>query len=133
MKNHPSPSRFFYVDLSILLCLIYLINTTFISTEVLKEIDIIGEVRILVSEKSNNYFYKIFDLDLKVFLIDVSWYLFIYILLEIMSKILSMLELVAKIAGNPIKINIKLLNKYCTLLLLILGGKFLFFFIASLF
>ena len=133
MKKYPNPSRYFYVDISILLCLIYFINSAFISTEVLKEIDIIEEVSISVFEKSNNYFHKILDLDLKIFLIDVVWYLFIYILFEVTSKMLSMLELVAKIAGNPIKINIKLLNKYCTLLLLILGGKFLVFLIASLF
>lgn len=133
MKKYPNPSRYFYVDISILLCLIYFINSAFISIEVLKEVDIIGEVTTSVSENSNYYWNKISELNFRVFLIDVVWYLFFYILLEVTSKVLSMIELVAKIIGNPININIMLLNKYCTLLLLVLGGKFLVFIIASLF
>ena len=133
MKKHLNPSKYFYVDISILLCLIYFINTAFISIEVLKEIDIFGEVRTSFSENSKNYLHIISELNFKEFFIDVFWYFFFYILLEVASKALSMLELMAKIIGNPIKINIKLLNKYCTLLLLILGGKFLVFIITSLF
>jgi hypothetical protein len=131
MKKYPNPSRYFYIDISILLCLIYFINSAFISIEVLKEIDIIEEVKISVSENSNQYWNIISELNFKTFLIDVVWYLLFYFLLEITSKALSVLELIANILGNPIKINIKLLNKYCTLLLLILGGKFLVFIITS--
>ncbi len=131
MKKYPNPSRYFYVDISILLCLIYFINSAFISIEVLKEIDLIEEVETTISENSNYYWAEISELNIKVFLIDVAWYLLFYILFEVASKVLSMIELVAKIIGNPININIKLLNKYCTLLLLILGGKFLFFIITS--
>ncbi len=133
MKKYPNPSRYFYVDISILLCLIYFVNSAFISTEVLKEINLIGEVTTVISENSNYYWNKISELNFKVFLIEEVWYLLFYILLEVASKALSLLELVANIIGNPIKLNIKLLNKYCTLLLLILGGKFLTFIITSLF
>ena len=133
MKKYPNPSRYFYVDISILLCLIYFINSAFISIEVLKEIDLIEEVETTISENSNYYWAEISELNIKVFLIDVAWYLLFYILFEVASKVLSMIELVAKIIGNPININIKLLNKYCTLLLLILGGKFLLFIIAAIF
>jgi hypothetical protein len=133
MKKYPNPSKYFYVDISILLCLIYFINSAFISIEVLKEIDLIEAVGKTVSENSNYYWAEISELNIKVFLIDVAWYLLFYILFEVASKVLSMIELVAKIIGNPININIKLLNKYCTLLLLILGGKFLLFIIAAIF
>ncbi|MFK8005840.1 MAG: hypothetical protein AB8H03_05695 [Saprospiraceae bacterium] len=125
MKKYSNPSRYFYVDVSILLCLIYLMNTTFISIEVLKEIENVGEVRTSIFENINFNF--------KEFFYDVGWYLFIYILLEVSNKVLSLIEILAKIVGNPIKVNIKLLNKYCTLLLLLLSGKFLIFIITSLF
>lgn len=133
MKKYPNPSRYFYIDILILLCLIYVVNSTFISIEVLKEIDIINELGTTDSENYNNYWDEISELNFKAFLIDAFWYLVFYVFFEITSKALSLLELIGKIIGNPFKINIKLVNKYCTLLLLILGGKFLTFILGSLF
>ncbi|MFK7772472.1 MAG: hypothetical protein AB8F94_10040 [Saprospiraceae bacterium] len=133
MKMYPQPSKYFYVDIFILLCLIYFITSAFISIEVLKEMEIIGDNTTTIPKYFSCFLNQFVDLNFKDFLIDVAWYLFFYILLEMISKVFSILEIIAKIIGNPIKINIKLLNKYCTLLLLILAGKFLVFLITSLF
>ncbi len=131
MKKYLNPSRYIYVDISILLCLIYFINSVFISMEVLNEINIIGKVSTQFSETSSYHSDKISEFSYQAFFIDVAWYLFFYILLEVANKLLSLIDIIAKIIGKPINVNIKLLNKYCTLMLLIIGGKFLVFIIAS--
>lgn len=133
MKKYLNPSKYFYVDILILLGLICLLNSVFTSMEVLKEIEIIGISRINVFEIVSYYFYRISELNLKGFLLEVVWYLIFYILLEFVCKVFSLIELIAKIIGKSVELNIKSFNRFSALLLLLLCGKFLMFLISSLF
>lgn len=133
MKRYLNPSRYIYVDVLILLCLICVLNSVFISIEVLNEIELIGVSGTNFFETPSYYFHRISELNIKGFLIDVVWYLIFYILLELICKAFSLIEIIAKIIGKPLELNIKSLNKFSALLLLLLCGKFIVFLISSLF
>ena len=131
MKIHPNSSILIYAKVPKVLCIIYLLSSIIFYFYHPNDFEIYEVAKLKIMDKNEELLQFFGQSDSISFFKSLTWYLFFYILLDSGCKIFSLIKIIGRMQGRPTNMKINRLQKISTLLILLLGGKFIIFMVSS--
>ena len=132
MKSHHNSSSYVYAKFPRVVFVIYLLYSIIFDNYYPSDFEIYKVAKTKVIAESEAFIQLLLECVSVSFFKDLGWYLFFYILLESICKILSLIEIIGRMRGRPTLVKIKRLNNISAGLILLLRGKIIIFIVGSL-